>query len=65
MKLFTSIVCLSLFLVAGLRLTMADEKGVYVFPQIAAPEYSDASDLRSEGLFGLGAGYRFVGPVAL
>ena len=65
MKLFTSIVCLSLFLVAGSRLTMADEKGVYVFPQIAAPEYSDASDLRSEGVFGLGAGYRFVGPVAL
>jgi hypothetical protein len=65
MKLFTSIVCLSLFLVAGPSLTMADEKGVYVFPQIAAPEYADASDLRSEAVYGLGAGYRFVGPVAL
>ena len=65
MKLFTSIVCLSLFLVAGPSLTMADEKGVYVFPQIAAPEYADASDLRSEAVYCLGAGYRFVGPVAL
>lgn len=65
MKLLTSIVCLSLSLVAGPSLTMADEKGLYVFPQIAAPEYSSASDLRSEGIYGAGAGYRFDGPVAL
>lgn len=65
MKLLTPLFFLSLCLLAGPSLTMADEKGVYVFPQIAAPEYSDASDLKSEGIYGLGAGYRFVGPVAL
>jgi len=65
MKFFTTIVCLSLCLVAGPSLTMAEEPGVYVFPQIAAPEYSSASDLRSEALLGLGAGYRFVGPYAV
>lgn len=65
MELFTSIVCFSLSLFAVPNLAMADEKGVYVFPQVAAPEYSDTKDLQSDGIFGFGAGYRFDGPVAV
>ena len=65
MELFTSIVCFSLSLFAVPNLAMADEKGVYVFPQVAAPEYSDTKDLQSDGIFGFGAGYRFDSPVAV
>lgn len=41
------------------------EEGVYVYPQVAIAEYSNASALKSEALYGLGVGYRFSGPVAI
>ena len=65
MKLFAPFLSFVLCIGAAPAITIANEKGVYVFPQAAAPEYSKASDLQSDGLWGAGAGYRFDGPVAL
>ncbi len=65
MKLFAPFLSFVLCIGAAPAITIANEQGVYVFPQAAAPEYSKASDLQSDGLWGAGAGYRFDGPVAL
>jgi OOP family OmpA-OmpF porin len=66
MKLFSSFVCLVMCAVISPAVTVAQEApGYYVFGQIAAPEYSSSSNLSSDGLYGVGAGYRFEGPVAV
>ncbi len=65
MKLFAPFLSFVLCIGVAPAITIANEKGAYVFPQAAAPEYSKASDLQSNGLWGAGAGYRFDGPVAL
>ena len=66
MKLFNSVICLLLSTAVFPAISTAGETpGYYVFGQIAAPEYSSSSNLSSDGLYGVGAGYRFEGPVAV
>ena len=65
MKIFAPFFSFVLCAAAAQTLTAANEQGPYVFPQAAAPEYSSACDLKSDELWGGGAGYRFDGPMAL